>query len=527
LEIDLQEQMESAKVEVKRIPPPAPMAPPRIGPPPTVKTPLSSGGGLDSELLRRAMRKRKAKVEKTLEDELIEINEALSSAGKSYSVPNVTGLQAAKRAAGLGSTKRVAVDFKLFKKQLILALELGAFDDIDGDDGAKATYARNVKAAILNKDRKIGLRKMPDGETAFSAYTVTFRDCGVWADRVTERGLYSITPHTLAELICARLGSGALGGVFPGEAIQQSVEAITGLPEAKMKERILADREFIMGVFGRDVAQALASSFPEDKPELTGSLLAPSVKLNRVPEDVDVNVSTSGSDRLEQFMNCVDHIDGEVFSVLLSDIGQTVTIFPKMATKVDGRVAEFFYAYSLNYIHQNKRLDFETSDSVMGTLVPVDLEIKDVGGEEWTSHLKDGAEERTTNPDKTSKGRWLLVDILNRIHLFREQMRERLATPDTENDEIARLSGKAREERWYELVTEAVTEESERKKLFEKLHVFGNMAMLEFTGDAEMQVIDWLSSTVTGSMIDAFEELFVIGCSKDKRQYTEWLLDAG
>jgi hypothetical protein len=526
--LQLQSQIADCQSMIGSMPPPPPPMPsgglPMVLPPLPTSIPRTAGGGLQADLFKNALKKRKKKrVVRTLEMELKELNGDLATGGFTYRCPNEAGLREAKKAAGLGGTKKVAAHYKTFKDQLFRALKLSAFDSVDVDRDEQRVFAVQVKTELLKLDGSIGQRELQDGSGPFSGYTVTFDDCIQWASRVSEREIYEFSERTLAVVIVKNLGGGSLGGLFPGEALQHSVAMIQGLGDAQMKARILEDREFIMGEFGRQIAQELQDYYPAQSAELTGSLLASSIQLERPPEDVDVNISTSGSEteRTEAFLDCVEAVDGQTYTVMLPDIGQSVTIFPKKAIKVDGRVAEMYYAYSLNYIDNNSKLNFQASASVKGTLVPVDLEIKDVGGEEWTAHLAEGAEERTTNPDGTSKSSWLLADILNRILSFKDLMIEKLAEPDKENDEIAKLKGQARLDKWKELAFQDAQSQIDGKKLFQKLVSFGHMAMAEYnSADPHFEVMEWLEDNMDDST--DFVELFLIGCERDNAKFLKW-----
>ena len=495
-----------------------------VMPPLPTSIPRNAGGGISADLAKHALKMRaKTRVERTHDMELKELNGDLATGGFTYRCPNEAGLREAKKAAGMGSTKAVATDYKTFKDQLFRALKLSAFDGVDTDREEQRAFAAEVKTELIKLDGSIGQRKLQGGGGPFSDYTVTFDDCIQWAARVSDRQIYEFSEHTFAVVIVKMLGVGPLGGLFPGDALQQSVAMMQGLGDAPMKARILADREFIMGDFGRQIALQLQGYYPDQSAELTGSLLASSIQLERPPEDVDVNISTSGTEteRTEAFMDCVEAVDGQTYTVMLPDIGQSVTIFPKRAIKVNGRVADMYYAYSLDYIDNNSKLNFQASASVKGTMVPVDLEIKDVGGEEWTAHLAEGAEVRKTNPDGTSKSSWLLADILNRILSFKNLMIEKLDKPDTENDEISKLKGQAKLDKWKELAFADAQSQIDGKKLYQKLVSFGHMAMAEYSSDdPHFQVMDWLKDNMDDST--DFVELFLIGCERDNAKFLTW-----
>ncbi|MEP5340728.1 MAG: DUF4157 domain-containing protein [Algibacter sp.] len=457
-------------------------------------------GGFAEALAARNQRAQNAAQQpaRTLTTELTEINQALTLARFTYTVPDEQGLRAAKRAAGLAATVAVAIDFDAFRDRLFTGLRLGAFNNIDGDNAVKAEYAKDLKQNLFDLSSQLK-RKKVQADQKFEDYDVTFNDCINWAQCVIENSVHELTTTSLAKTIVSKLGKGLLAGVFPGEA------------EEANPEQAGDDRLEVMLKFGQYAVTEL-NDIDNIKPELTGSLILKSGGYTGTPEDIDVNITTTGNEdeRKATWVEVIEAAQGYQGESIDLDEGHTIRVFKMAESDVQGKIIETRYGYSLNYLDD---------DDLEGIIVPIDLEVKDVGGEVWTEHLSDNHEKRTADKEGLSQPKWILLDTLTRILAHKKNMKDGLRKPDLER--LQEISPELHEATWKELVVEEGLTLSRNKKLWEKMSVSTIMSE-EKLGKAE-SLVDWIFTQIKGSKLDEYEALF--NTVRGNRAYEKWLSD--
>lgn len=477
--VDLTNQVTEA--EQQHLPPP---------PPP----PLASMSSLAPGLAQRNQQQTNALVARppvvrytTLAEERDALNAAL--AGLNYRVTNDADQRNAKKAAGIGNTTQPAADFMAFKDRLIDALRLGALGGVDRDEARQKQFADDVKAALL--------AKIPQRASKLRDVELSFAQCQQFAAAVTEEEIWGLTATTLADKIKAKLGHGNLAGMFPGEQLE-ATPAQGG-----------ADRLGKMNQLGREIVSMLADAGADLKPELTGSIILVGGGYTGIPEDLDINVTTTGSvaerqvkwAKVQEVMNTFDGTDLE------TEDGLHVRVFAMTEGKVQGEnpnIWERRYGYGV-------KLPGEQTFRVM----PLEVEVKDVGGAVWREHLRDGAEPRDTKDDGASQPKWLMLDTMTRILGHRKNMRESLEAP---NDDLLEGTPQAeREDRWRGMVHDEGLGKSDEKRLWEKLHVAAKMARDE---SQSTRVIErWVREVVK----DADDYLELLRLAHDEDGYKAWL----
>ena len=278
---------------------------------------------------------------------------------------------------------------------------------------------------------------------------------------------------------------------------------------------------------------------------MTGSLLLSSAFQGRYPEDLDVNVRLMGSSeaRTQMFGWLIETVSWSPSVPVPTGRPGTndVTVYSLSDPRVEGRTAEYGARYDLGYFvkkNNNKYyrdtygalLDHERVQRLAEGEMTVDLEIKDTGGAEWTEHLNEEVTREATDTLKT-KGKWLLVDVLNRVYKFHLETVMRYTTIDGTSlgDAISThlskperdgLSEATQRQLWKHIVINAAIKQSQGKDLFNKVLGFGAMALAE-----SASVSDFLCDTVKPDRLDVFETVFESCCSGewDSKAFHKWL----
>lgn len=433
--------------------------------------------------------RRRAVAYDSVGEELAQVNLALQAAGLHFRVDGQPALQAAKKAAGIGSTKEPVRDFEAFTDRLTQALHLGAFGGVDEDAGAQQAYAGAFKAAVI---RELPARSKRLGHAVFG-----FDDCVALAEAVTEMEVHEMTPAALARTVARKVGSGALAGIFPGESDEATAE------EGGQ------DRLDKMLDLGKDIAEFLRP-LGDLKTEVTGSIVLTRGGYGGIPEDLDVNVTTQGSaqERKEQWDAVVDYMnqyDGATMAVK----GGFIRVFPLTPGKVQGEngaIWERRYGYVLQVDGQDSRV------------MPFEVEVKDVGGAVWREHLKEGGDARTTDGSGTSLPQWLMLDTMTRILGHRANMRESVQEPIA--DLLAGVPADEQAERWLEMVQGEGLDKSHEKRLWEKMHIAGRMARAN-KAVGKGGLAGWLTKNVR----DTAAYLALLATIDDEPAYEAWLQD--
>ncbi len=454
-----------------------------------------------------AMKARKRKKEdagnapaRTLTTEKQELNAALLAEGYQFQVADESQLRAVKKAAGFGATTSVHPDFNLLRSQFFTALKLGAFNNIDGDDVAKADYANRVQARLFKLKPSLKRAKVEDGRK-FEKYNVTIQDCIKWADRITEQKVYEITDKSLATVIANKLGKGLLAGYFPGEIAEATPENAGD------------DRVEVMTEFGKSVVQDL-ETIEGVNPELTGSLVLKPGGYTGIPEDIDVNITTkpvkdqSGKkkDRDDIWQEVKQNVDDNDGESLILENKKKIRVFKMSDIDEKTRILEKRFGYSLKYTGIKDNF-----------IVPLEVEVKDVGGAEWTGHLSEKAEERKTEDEGTSQPKWILLDTLTRIIAHKTNLKEALANRD--EDRLVGVPEAKKEAKWRKLVLDEGLKLSRNKKLWEKMSVSSEMSKEKLVSEDAIET--WIMRNVASSKRDEYRALFAT--VKGQKDYENWL----
>ena len=477
----------------------APKGPPGLPPPmkPGVQPKPMVGGGsalsLADQLRRKGEKLQKAPAKfETVEEELVAINEALERDGFGYRVPSVGDMRAAKVAAGSAITTGPVTNFEAFSEQLKLALRLGALGGGDGDGALQRAYVEDVL--------KLVVKALPRREAELRKAFTTIDSLAPISDAVADKAPHQMTAQRLAEFIVKNIGTGLLAGIFPGES--REAKAAEG-----GKGRI--DK---MVDLGRDLAEYIGR-FGNFRPEVTGSLILSAEGYKQTPDDLDVNVTTTGSDdeRKEQWEALVDGLN-EYPGTSIVVGGGRVRVYPISAGRLhsdNAAIWERRYAYA-----------FTPGDGGQERVMPFEVEVKDVGGAVWKEHLKEGAPPRETDGNGESLPQWLMLDTMTRILGHRNAMKKSAAKePDPEA--VKDVPAPKKRAKWIEVVAEEGLKLSRDKHLWEKLSV----AIKAASAHPTMKKTDpkaWLRKVVKDP--ESYGELLDLTGNK---AYEKWLSDIG
>ena len=472
--------------------PPRPLAVAKPQPVKPVTAPQGGGKSLAEQMAEKKLQKSSVTYA-SLDDELVHINEALAQGGFSYRVPEVGALRDAKKAAGLGSTKTPAPDFNQFALRLKAALALGALGGADAKGADQAKFTNDFVDAVA--------KALPKRAQAIRAKGFGFADVKALAAVVSEKEIHELTPAVLAASVAAKMGTGALAGLFPGEA-KEATAAEGG-----------KDRLGKMIDLGHEIVQFL-STIKGINPEVTGSIILSEKGYTGTPDDLDINVTTTGTDkeRKEAWEGVVAYMnDFDGVTVPLPK-GGNVRVYPLTPGKVQGENANIWerrYAYAMEPKDGEKKV------------MPFEVEVKDVGGKVWKEHLKEGGPTRETENNGASLPQWLMLDSMTRILGHRATMKESAArTPDP--DEMQGVSKADQPAKWLEMVRAEGLKLSRSKRLWEKMSVSAKAARKHKTMQ-KTDLSDWLLHTVKDWK--AYDDLLEL--IDDEAAYEKWLLDIG
>ncbi|MCW7539773.1 hypothetical protein OOT46_18215 [Aquabacterium sp. A7-Y] len=444
----------------------------------SVRAVLAAMGGAS------ALRRRPPAVRyENLDAELTAVNAELEARDLGFSVDSKERLQQAKKAAGLGNTTDTAHDFKAFVDRLVSALRLGAFDGVAVDAVEQQAYADKFRAEV----RKLVAGRLEEDES------FTFAQCKAFAEAVTEEAIHGLSAAALARKVVSHLGGGQLAGLFPGEKEEATAEQGGKDRLSKMKN------------LGTKIVDRL-SKLPDVgdlKPEVTGSIVLTSGDYAGIPEDLDINVRTTGSDeeRGRQWQAVVGHMNRYNEERLAVD-GGTVRIFAMKAGKLQGD----------NDAIWTRRYGYELQDGdAKGKVMPFEIEVKDVGSTVWSKHLADTAQPRNTDENGSSLPQWLLIDTMTRILQLRQDMAVKMHLPDP--DHLEGVPANQQAARWIEVVKNEGVKMSAEKRLWEKMKVAASLA----AGNVELQ--KWILQTVKEP--ERYLELLKTVANEDA--YQQWL----
>jgi hypothetical protein len=484
------ESLGSTHIETPPEIPPPPHNSLNIPPPPLFTGPSTSSNTAPKPLRKVAAPPPKAVTYKTAEEERTALNQALERAGLNFRATSDEDLQAAKKAAGLGSTKALSTDFKAFEKRLIDALKLGALNGVDTDEVAQQDFADSFKAAII--------REVPERKKRLENEPFTFEQCLEIAGATTEEAIFGLTPSALARRAKDHIGDGALSGIFPGESLE-ATSAQGG--QARLDKMIDLGNHII----------ELLHGVGDVHPELTGSIVLSGSGYSGIPEDLDINITTKGSDeerqeQWEKVLDVMNNFDG----LRVATPEGSMFIFAMKAGKVQGensRIWERRFGYPMKFPGEDKN-----------RVMPFEIEVKDVGGEEWKEHLLPGGPARKTDKNGASKGEWLLLDTMTRIIGHRNNMIESAQTPN--GDMLVGVPEQDQPERWITMVQDEGLDKSHEKRLWEKLNVAFKMAETQSgMDDTDLEI--FLKNTVKDPA--AYGELLHL--AQNEQGYEAWLQD--
>lgn len=478
------------------------LAPPAAPPPPVVKraSNRTAPTGTDLKSIDRGTVKLKSTAVKSfdsLEDEFAQLNQDLKARGLRFRVTSVSEMQKVKSAASQAKTSGPASDYDVFFGALVTALKLGAMDGVDEDAGEVSKFCTQFEKEFL---RLLG----GELERLAEMKKVNFDGpmCNRLSKMASDKGIYNYAsdPKSLSRYVYDQLGKGPFAGVLPGEPMEIG------------KEEGGKTRTGTMASFGCKVVEFLRPLGV--KPEVTGSLVIPVTDPKKLPNDIDINISTRGAgDRTElwnQVKSKMDSYKGETV-----DVGEgKMTVRPLSRSKVDPdnpNIWERRFCY-----------DFKPgsdSDEKNGWVVPFELEVKDVGGDVWSDHLSDKAEERITQPSGMSCPRFLMLDCMKRIVDHRKSMVQK-ARGLIDEDFLAPVgpkSTKSKLERWHEAVGDEGVKLADSKRLWDKMQSALEMARTD-PGLTE-PLEDWLRKQVK----TPDDYLVLITLAPNKSNFDTWL----
>lgn len=151
-------------------------------------------------------------------------------------------------------------------------------------------------------------------------------------------------------------------------------------------------------------------------------------------------------------------------------------------------------------------------------VVPIEVEVKDVGGPVWMEHLNDkAATSRAPAEDGASQPRWLMLDTMTRILGHKKNMTESVAQPNA--DMVANVPPGERVATWTGMVQREGVEKSVEKRLWEKMTVAAKMAVTDKFSRADL--LAWLRQCVKPGR--AAEYVALLDLTRSERAYEAWL----